>query len=62
MGFLETCAALLAFVTIGGVVGYFSGGKKSLPDGDPPDELTNIAHAQYAKSRHLAECAIADED
>jgi hypothetical protein len=62
MGFLETCAALLAFVTIGGAVGYFSKGKKSLPDGDTPDELTNIAHAQYAKMHHLAECAIADED
>ena len=36
MGFLETCAALLAFVTIGGVVGYFSGGEKSLPDGTRP--------------------------
>jgi hypothetical protein len=60
MGFLETCAALLAFVTLGGIVGYFSGGL--LPDVDTPDELTNIAHAQYAKSRHLTECAIADED
>jgi hypothetical protein len=62
MGFLETCATLLAFITIGGAVGYFSSGGSSLPDEDTADELTNIAHARYAKSRHLLEGAIADED
>jgi hypothetical protein len=62
MSFLETCAALLAFLTFGGVVAYFSSGGKAPPAADTPDELTNIAHAQYAKMRHLTEGAIDDED
>ena len=62
MGFLETCVALLAFVTIGGIAGYFWSGGKSPPDQDTLDDLTNIAHSQYAKMRHLTEGEITDED
>ena len=39
MGFLETCAALLAFVTIGGIVGYFSSGEESPPEKDAADDM-----------------------
>lgn len=62
MGFLETCGALLAFVTLGGAVGYFSSGGSSPPDEDTAYDLTNIAHAQYAKPLHLTKFKITDED
>lgn len=62
MGFLETCAALLAFVTLGGIAGYFSSGGTSPPDADTADDRASIANAQYAKSRHLTDYTITDED
>jgi hypothetical protein len=62
MGFLETCAALLAFVTIGGIAGYFWSGGKPPPEMDTADDVAGIANAQYARPRHLTECIITDED
>jgi hypothetical protein len=62
MGFLETAAALLAFVTVCGAVGYFSAGGKKPPADDTADELGNVANAHYAKPRHLTDYGITDED
>jgi hypothetical protein len=62
MGFLETCATLLALVTLGGIVGYFSSGGQSSPDVDPSDDPASIANAQYTKPRHLTGFGITDED
>lgn len=62
MGFLETCAALLAFLTVGGIVAYFSSGEVSPAAADAADDVAGIANAQYAKMRHLTEGAISDED
>ena len=62
MGFLETCAALLAFVTIGGIVGYFSSGEVSPPEKDAADDMGGLANAQYTKPRHVADFGITDKD
>lgn len=61
MGFLEICAALLAFVTVGGIVGYFSSGGELPPDLDSADDLAGLANAQYARPRHVTDHGITDE-
>ena len=62
MGFLETCAALLAFLTFGGIVAYFSSGGKAPPDADTADDVAGIANARYTKPRHLNDYGITDDD
>ena len=62
MGFLETCAALLAFVTVGGIAGYFWSGGKSPPVLDTADDVAGIANARYARPRHVTDYGITDDN